>query len=77
MRVPYYFWNLLFTPERRNMLMLRSTYVVCEGFRSIENINFPMKKNKNSQDLIYEIQNNERERLDLRTLVDRTAKTFR
>jgi hypothetical protein len=57
--------------------MLRSTYVVCEGFRSIENINFPMKKNKNSQDLIYEMQNNERERLDLRTLVDRTAKTFR
>jgi hypothetical protein len=48
-----------------------------EGFRSIENKNFPTKTNKNSQDLIYEMQNNERERLDLHTLVDRTAETFR
>jgi hypothetical protein len=47
-----------------------------EGFRSIENKNFPTKTNKNSQDLIYEMQNNERERLDLHTLVDRTAVTF-
>jgi hypothetical protein len=48
-----------------------------EGFRSIENKIFPTKTNKNSQDLIYEMQNNERERLDLYTLVDRTAETFR
>jgi hypothetical protein len=48
-----------------------------EGFRSIENKKFPMKTNKNSQDLIYEMQNNERERLDLHTLVDRTAEMFR
>jgi hypothetical protein len=31
-----------------------------EGFRSTENKNFPMKTNRNSQDLIYEMQNNER-----------------
>jgi hypothetical protein len=31
-----------------------------EGFRSIENKNFPTKTNKNSQDLIYEMQNYER-----------------
>jgi hypothetical protein len=36
-----------------------------EGFRSIENKKFPTITNKNSQDLIYEMQNNERERLDL------------
>jgi hypothetical protein len=48
-----------------------------EGFRSIENKNFPTSTNKNNQDLIYEMQNNERERLDLHTLVDRTAETFR
>jgi hypothetical protein len=48
-----------------------------ERFRSIENKIFPTKTNKNSQDLIYEMQNNERERLDLHTLVDRTAETFR
>jgi hypothetical protein len=48
-----------------------------EGFRSIENKNFPTSTNKNSQDLIYEMQNNERERLDQHTLVDRTAETFR
>jgi hypothetical protein len=29
MRVPYYSWNLLSTPYKRNMLLLRSTYVVC------------------------------------------------
>jgi hypothetical protein len=52
-------------------------YVLLEGFRSIENKNFPTKTNKNNQDLIYEIQNNERKRLDLHTLVDRTAETFR
>jgi hypothetical protein len=44
--------------------------------RSIENKKFLTITNKNSQDLIYEIQNNERERLDLHTLVDRTAETF-
>jgi hypothetical protein len=33
--------------------------------------------NKNNQDLIYEMQNNERERLDLHTLVDRITETFR
>jgi hypothetical protein len=47
-----------------------------EGFRSIENKIFPTITNKNSQDLIYEMQNNEREILDLHTLVDRTAETF-
>jgi hypothetical protein len=57
--------------------MLRSTYVVCEAFRSIENKIFPTKTNKNGQDLIYKMQNNERERLDLRTLVDRTVEMFR
>jgi hypothetical protein len=30
-----------------------------EGFRSIENKFFPTKTNKNSQDLIYEMQKNE------------------
>jgi hypothetical protein len=30
-----------------------------EGFRSIENKKFPTMTNKNSQDLIYEMQNNE------------------
>jgi hypothetical protein len=48
-----------------------------KGFRSIENQNFPTKTNRNSQDLIYEMQNNKRERLDLHTLVYRTAETFR
>jgi hypothetical protein len=48
-----------------------------EGFCSIENKKIPTKTNKNSQDLIYEMQNNEWERSDLRTLVDRTAETFR
>jgi hypothetical protein len=48
-----------------------------ERFRSIKNKNFPTKTNKNNQDLIYEMQNNERERLDLHTLVDCTAETFR
>jgi hypothetical protein len=55
----------------------RSRYDTTEGFHSIENKKFPMKTNKNNQDLIYEMQNNERERLDLHTLVDRIAKTFR
>jgi hypothetical protein len=32
-----------------------------EGFRSIENKKIPTKTNKNSQDLIYEMQNNERD----------------
>jgi hypothetical protein len=31
-----------------------------EGFRSIENKKFPTSTNKNSQDLIYEMQNNKR-----------------
>jgi hypothetical protein len=47
-----------------------------EGFHSIENKNFPTITNKNSQALIYEMQNNERERLDLHTLVDHRAKMF-
>jgi hypothetical protein len=55
----------------------RSHSDTTEGFRSIENKNFPTKMNKNSQDLIYEMQNNKRERLDLHTLVDHTAETFR
>jgi hypothetical protein len=55
----------------------RSRSDTTEGFRSIENKKIPTKTNKNSQDLIYEMQNNERERLDLHTLVDRTAETFR
>jgi hypothetical protein len=38
----------------------RPTQVASEGFRSIENKKFPMKTNKNSQDLIYEMQNNKR-----------------
>jgi hypothetical protein len=44
-------------------------------FRSIENKIFPTKTNKNNQDLIYEMQNNERNRLDLHTLVDHTTET--
>jgi hypothetical protein len=48
-----------------------------EGFRNIENKKFPTITNKNSQDLIYKMQNNKRERLDLHTLVDRTSETFR
>jgi hypothetical protein len=48
-----------------------------EGFHSIENKFFPTKTSKNSQDLIYEMQNNERERIDLHTLVDCTAEMFR
>jgi hypothetical protein len=49
-----------------------------EGFRSIENKKkFLQRRTRTSQDLIYEMQNNERERLDLHTLVDRTAETFR
>jgi hypothetical protein len=51
--------------------------VKLEGFHSIENKFFPTITNKNSQDLIYEMQNNEWERLDLHTLVDRTTETFR
>jgi hypothetical protein len=47
-----------------------------EGFCSIEK-KIPMKTNKNSQDPIYEMQNNELERLDLHTLVDHTAEMFR
>jgi hypothetical protein len=47
-----------------------------EGFRSIENKNFLTSTNKNSQDLIYKMQNNERERLYLHTLIDRTAEMF-
>jgi hypothetical protein len=35
------------------------------------------RRTRTSQDLIYEMQNNERESLDLHTLVDRIAKTFR
>jgi hypothetical protein len=55
----------------------RSRSDTTERFRSIENKNFPTKTNRNSQDLIYEMQNNERERLDLHTLVDRTSEMFR
>jgi hypothetical protein len=51
--------------------------LLAEWFRSIENKKFPMKTNKNIQDLTYEMQNNKREKLDLRTLVDRTAEMFR
>jgi hypothetical protein len=51
---------------------------VLEGFCSIENKKkFLQRRTETSQDLIYEMQNNERERLDLRTLVDRIAETFR
>jgi hypothetical protein len=49
----------------------------CEGFCSIENKKFLTSTNKNIQDLIYEMQNNEWERLDLHTLVDRIAEMFR
>jgi hypothetical protein len=48
-----------------------------EGFRSIENKKFLRVRTRTSQDLIYEMKNNERGRLDLHTLVDRTAETFR
>jgi hypothetical protein len=51
--------------------------LLCEGFRSIENKKFPTKMNKNSQDLIYEMQNNEWEILDLYTLIDCIVKMFR
>jgi hypothetical protein len=61
----------------RDVSHARLAHAILEGFRSIENKKFPTKTNKNRQDLIYEMQTNERERLDLHTLVDRTAETFR
>jgi hypothetical protein len=39
--------------------MHRSSSDTTEGFPSIENKKFPTMMNKNSQDLIYEMQNNE------------------
>jgi hypothetical protein len=39
--------------------MLVGGGLVDEGFRNIENKNFPTKTTNNSQDLIYEMQNNE------------------
>jgi hypothetical protein len=41
------------------MQNLCMNFVVYEGFRSIENKKIPTKTNKNNQDLIYEMQNNE------------------
>jgi hypothetical protein len=49
-----------------------------EGFRSIENKkNFLRVRTRTNQDLIYEMQNNEREILDLHTLVDRKVEIFK
>jgi hypothetical protein len=48
-----------------------------KGFHSIENKKIPTKMNKNKPRSDLEMQNNERERLDLHTLVDGTSETFR
>jgi hypothetical protein len=48
-----------------------------KGFAAQKTKKIPTMMNKNSQDLIYEMKNNERKRLDLHTLVDRTVETFR
>jgi hypothetical protein len=68
---------LLFEGDLLVGLAVGASVTSSKGFRHIEIKKFPTKTNKNNQDLIYEMQNNERERLDLHTLVDRTAETFR
>jgi hypothetical protein len=48
-----------------------------KGFAALKINFFLQRRTRTSQDLIYEMQNNKRERLDLHTFVDRTAETFR
>jgi hypothetical protein len=54
-----------------------STRPRVKGFAAKKTKKFIWRWTRTSQDLIYEMQNNERERLDLYTLIDCTAERFR
>jgi hypothetical protein len=67
--------NLL--AEHIYMRILGHAGRILKGFVAQKTKNFLWVQTRTSQDLIYEMQNNEQEISDLRTLVDRASEMFR